>query len=154
MIQRIQTLFLGLVVIVMSLNLFSPVWQASNNEKQIVVMPFYLLEKTGQQEQHHGVLYIALAIIAILGIAIFSMAKFKNRALQIRLGMLNSVLLCAVVLAFYIVIGKGKAMMGTSYDERFEVGFYLPLIAIVFNILANRFIKKDDDLVKSVDRIR
>lgn len=154
MIQRIQTLFLGLVIIVMSLNLFSPVWQASNTEKSIVVMPFYLLEKTGEQEQHHGVLYIALAIVAIIAIAIFSMSKFKNRPLQLRLGMLNSVLLCAVVLAFYMVIGKGKAMMGSTFNERFEVGFYLPLISIIFNILANRFIKKDDDLVKSVDRIR
>ncbi len=117
-------------------------------------MPFYLMEKTVEQEQHHGVLYIAITIVAIIGIAIFSMSKFKNRPLQLRLGMLNSVLLCAVVLAFYIVIGKGKAMMGNTFEESFEVGFYLPLISIIFNILANRFIKKDDNLVKSVDRIR
>ncbi len=154
MIQRIQTLFLGLVVIVMSLNLFSPVWMAKSVEKSMVLMPFYLLENKAGTEKHHGVLYIAVLIVLIIGIAIFSMAKFKNRTLQLRLGMLNSLLLSVVVLAFYLVIGKGKTMMGGTFEESFELGFYLPLVSIIFNILANRFIKKDDDLVKSVDRIR
>ena len=154
MIQRIQSLFLGAIVIMMSLNLFSPVWIAKSETKSIVLMPFYLLEKTGEQEQHHGVLYIALAIILIIGLTIFSISQFKKRTLQIRLGMATSLLLCAVVLAYYIVIGKGKTMMGASFQESFELGFYLPLISIILNILANRAIKKDDALVKSVDRIR
>jgi hypothetical protein len=154
MIQRIQTLFLGAIVIIMSLNLFSPVWIARDETKSIIVMPFYLLEKTGEQEQHHGVLYIALAIILVIGITIFSISQFKKRSLQIRLGMATSLLLCLVVFAFYMVIGKGKSMMGSSFEESFELGFYLPLISIILNILANRAIKKDDDLVKSVDRIR
>jgi len=154
MIQRIQTLFLGLVVIVMSLNLFSPVWIASHAYRKITIMPFYLLDNNEGVEKHHGILYVAIAIILIIGIAIFSMSQFKNRTLQLRLGMLNSLLLSAVVLAFYLVIGKGKTMMGETFEESFELGFYLPLVSIIFNILANRFIKKDDDLVKSVDRIR
>ena len=33
-------------------------------------------------------------------------------------------------------------------------GFFLPAIAMVFNILANRFIRRDENLVRSVDRLR
>ncbi len=154
MIQRIQSLFLGLVVIVMSLNLFSTVWRAETAAKSMFLTPFFLFEKTVDGEQHHGVIYIALLIILIIGLSIFSISQYKKRTLQLRLGMGNSVLLCLVVLAFYLVIGKGKTMLGEGYTEQFDFGFYLPLIAIVANILANRYIKKDEELVKSVDRLR
>jgi hypothetical protein len=154
MIQRIQTLFLGLVAFIMTLNLFSTIWQADTADKSILLTPFYLSEKTLDGEHFHGVIYIALLIILIIGISLFSISRFKNRSLQLKLGLGNSVLLCLVVLAYYIVIGKGKTMISADAVANFDPGFYLPLIAIILNILANRFIKKDDNLVKSVDRLR
>ncbi len=154
MLQRIQTLFLGLVAFIMTLNLFSTVWQADTTEKSILLTPFYLSEKTIAGEEYHGVIYIALLIVLIIGISIFSITRFKNRPLQLKLGLGNSVLLCLVVGAYYLVIGKGKTMIGADAVAHFDPGFYLPLIAIVLNILANRYIKKDDNLVKSVDRLR
>jgi hypothetical protein len=154
MIQRIQTLFLGLVAFVMTLNLFSTVWEANTAEKSILLTPFYLSEKTIEGEHYHGVIYIALLIILIIGISIFSITRFKNRPLQLKLGLGNSVLLCLVVLAFYLVIGKGKSMIAPDAAAHFDPGFFLPLIAIVLNILANRYIRKDENLVKSVDRLR
>jgi hypothetical protein len=36
----------------------------------------------------------------------------------------------------------------------YGLGMYLPVIALAFTFLANRGIKKDEDLVKSVDRLR
>jgi hypothetical protein len=154
MIQRIQTLFLGLVAFVMTLNLFSTVWQADTAEKSILLTPFYLSEKTIDGEHYHGVIYIALLIILIIGISLFSITRFKNRPLQLKLGLGNSVLLCLVVGAYYLVIGKAKSMIAADAVAHFDPGFYLPLIAIVLNIMANRYIKKDDNLVKSVDRLR
>jgi hypothetical protein len=157
MIQRIQTLFLGIVVIVCTLCLFTPVWSAASASKttQVILTPFFLLENTNGIEKHHGVVYVALVLIAVILTSIFSIVKFKNRVLQMRLGMLNSLLLTVVVVAFYFVIGNAKTILGQDLiNEKFNMGFYLPLVAIVFNMLANRFIKKDEDLVRSVDRIR
>jgi hypothetical protein len=154
MIQRIQTLFLGLVAFVMTLNLFSPIWKANTEEKSILLTPFYLFEKTVEGEHYHGVIYIALIIITIIAISIFSISRFKNRSLQLKLGLGNSVLLCLVVLCYYIVIGKGKSMISPDAVSSFDPGFYMPLIAIILNILANRYIKKDEELVRSVDRLR
>jgi hypothetical protein len=34
------------------------------------------------------------------------------------------------------------------------IGMFLPIGAIVLLVLANKYIKKDEDLVKSVDRLR
>ncbi|MDB5274092.1 MAG: hypothetical protein JWO58_2459 [Chitinophagaceae bacterium] len=154
MIQRIQTLFLGLLAFVMTLNLFSTVWKADTAAKSILLTPFYLSEKTIDGEEYHGVLYIALLVILVIGISLFSISQFKKRSLQLKLGLGNSVLLCLIVGAYYLVIGKGKTMIDADAVAHFEPGFYLPLIAIVLNILANRYIKKDEELVRSVDRIR
>jgi ABC-type polysaccharide transport system permease subunit len=41
----------------------------------------------------------------------------------------------------------------TSVSEK-GIGMFLPIVAIVFLVLANKAIKKDEDLVKSVDRLR
>ena len=41
----------------------------------------------------------------------------------------------------------------TAISEK-GVGMFLPIISIVFLVLANKAIKKDEDLVKSVDRLR
>jgi hypothetical protein len=124
MIQRIQTLFLGLVAFIMTLNLFSTIWQADTADKSILLTPFYLSEKTLDGEHFHGVIYIALLIILIIGISLFSISRFKNRSLQLKLGLGNSVLLCLVVLAYYIVIGKGKTMISADAVANFDPGFY------------------------------
>jgi hypothetical protein len=34
------------------------------------------------------------------------------------------------------------------------VGFYLPLLALILNFSANRLIRNDEQLVRSMDRIR
>jgi hypothetical protein len=34
------------------------------------------------------------------------------------------------------------------------IGMFIPIASIVFLVLANKAIKKDEDLVKSVDRLR
>jgi Domain of unknown function (DUF4293) len=154
MIQRIQTLFLGLVAFVMTLNLFSTVWKADTAEKSILLTPFFLSEKTIAGEEYHGVIYIAILILFIIGISIFSITRFKNRPLQLKLGLANSVLLALVVVAFYTVIGKGKTMIAADAVAHFDPGFFFPLLAIVLNLLANFYIRKDEKLVKSVDRLR
>ena len=41
----------------------------------------------------------------------------------------------------------------TSVSEK-GIGMFLPIVAIVFLVLANKAIKKDEDLVKSADRLR
>jgi hypothetical protein len=44
---------------------------------------------------------------------------------------------------------SGEAMVSEK-----GIGMFLPIVAIVFLVLANKAIKKDEDLVKSVDRLR
>ena len=60
----------------------------------------------------------------------------------------------AYIAAATYLIYKGENSLGMESRGLFKPGYFLPLGAMILNSLANRFIKKDEDLVRSVDRIR
>lgn len=76
---------------------------------------------------------------------------YKKRQNQFVLGrltiLLNFVLLGVLVYRSQILSG------GTAVLEK-GIGMIIPLISIVLLALANKAIKRDEDLVKSVDRLR
>ena len=58
----------------------------------------------------------------------------------------------------FILIGllvyHSLTLSGEATVSEKGIGMFLPIFSIVFLALANKAIKKDEDLVKSVDRIR
>ena len=80
------------------------------------------------------------------GTAFSSIFLYKNRKRQVRLSYLN---ISLFLLIFGIAVGnvllKGKAL---------NPFFYTLAINIILTLLAIRAIKKDEDLIKSLDRIR
>ena len=66
-----------------------------------------------------------------------------------------SMLLAAVwaVLSF-MQIDKIRLHEMPEAHVSYGIGAYLPVVAIAFLLLAFRGIKKDEDLVKSIDRLR
>ncbi len=99
---------------------------------------------------------IGLTIIAVLGgaLALLNIFLFNNRKLQIKLGYII-ILICIALPLFagYLMYSEG-AVFGKGLDISYGVGLAMPILAIVFTILANKFIKKDDKLVRSADRLR
>ena len=93
----------------------------------------------------------ALSIVAAL-IAIFSILQFKNRLNQMKLGALNALVMAAMLGLSYYKIYQYEGLI--EGQGAISLGFYLPAGAMFMNIIANRFIRKDEKLVKSVDRIR
>lgn len=95
-------------------------------------------------------LSVIILIICILSfIAIF---LFKKRKIQLKLTV--SVILLAILfiglMSFYAFWTTGK------YQAKLVPGFkmFIPLLMLVFGILAYRGIRKDENLVKSYDRLR
>jgi hypothetical protein len=158
MLQRIQTVFLMLVALLMLLTLFSPIWTLRSENGELIqqLMAMKLVE-FGDADKTEVVVYFpyaAMAIFAILSAitAVISISKFKDRLMQMRLGALNSLFMAGA-------LGCGawfstELMKEVGASGNFGIGLFLPGIAMMFNMLANRFIRKDDKLVKSVDRIR
>ena len=88
------------------------------------------------------------------GVALFSIFQYHDRLRQIKLGALNSLLMAGVVGSSFYFILKAEKMLGIGQQGQYLFGFYLGMVALLFNSLANRFIRKDEKLVRESDRIR
>ena len=88
-------------------------------------------------------LSVSLSILAIL--------FYKNRQHQFVINRLNMIL--NLVLLGLFVYHSLNISGETNISEK-GIGMFLPIGTIVFLVLANKAIKKDEDLVKSVDRLR
>ncbi|GAB1857381.1 DUF4293 domain-containing protein [Flavobacteriaceae bacterium MHTCC 0001] len=84
-------------------------------------------------------------------LAFISIFLYKNRKLQFVLGRLN-IILNFILLGFFVYLSLN--LSGETVVSEKGIGMFLPIISIVFLALANKAIKKDEDLVKSVDRLR
>lgn len=98
---------------------------------------------------------IGLLALASAGVAAYEIFQFKNRLLQLKLGALNMLLLVATFgVAFYFA-GRGEVNLNIKLDGHFQPAGYLPTLALILNLLANRFIRRDEQLVRrSYDRLR
>jgi uncharacterized protein YigA (DUF484 family) len=107
----------------------------------------------GTETTSKPVFYIGgLAIISsILGF--FSITRFKNRLLQIKLGALNSLLMAGVLGLIMLFSNQGEEYIQGQGGE-YLLGTYLPMAAMICNLIANRFIRRDENLVRSSDRLR
>ncbi|MDA9025578.1 DUF4293 domain-containing protein [bacterium] len=136
MLQRIQTVYLLISALVIGgLYLWFPIIKSesgfiiiSNNEPLVVGLIF------GS---------ILLTLLSIL--------NFKKRQLQFVINRL-SIILNFLLLGVFVY--RSLTLSGETLVSEKGIGVLLPIISIVFLVMANKAIKKDEDLVKSVDRLR
>ncbi len=142
MIQRIQSIYLTIVFTLSAiLPLVFKLWNYSNKE-------VYALELLSDLSIIAKLVPVFFLISALL--AMFSIFKYQNRQLQFVLGriiiMINLFLLGILIYLSLNIPGEASSEKG--------IGMFIPVVAILFAVLANKAIKKDEDLVKSVDRLR
>jgi hypothetical protein len=152
--QRKQTVFLAIAIACLVGMIFFPVWEAKDETTRFTLYPLYYGVKTGDT---NTVVYFPYCIIAILGIAAATIAamaigKFENRLLQLKLGALNALLMAGCMgSAAYLAI---KLIQANHMSGSYGVSLFFPAVAMVCNMIANRFIRKDENLVKDSDRLR
>jgi len=160
MIQRIQTLYLLVALLIIESLFFVPLGEVvvksfdltveSQNYKLMFNGFFQILGESTELVQQTYALMILIPLIGVLNfIAIF---LFKKRTLQLRITMYNTILMFSLSgMAAYILY---RAF--SDYDAVIlpNISMVFPLIAGILNFLAFRQIRKDDALVKSMDRIR
>tara|TARA_B100000530_G_scaffold46724_1_gene26124 strand:- start:3074 stop:3559 length:486 start_codon:yes stop_codon:yes gene_type:complete len=161
MIQRIQTLFLILYIGALVSTFFFPVWQKislndETNSIEIIVTGY--ISSVDFNNGDTSVLYdnfiiSGLVIISCI-VAAFSIFSYKNRLNQIKLGALNSFLTSVFIIYFLYDIFYNEQYININDKISFLISFYLIFLAIFFNFLANRFIRKDELLVRESERIR
>ncbi|GAA0741795.1 DUF4293 domain-containing protein [Gaetbulibacter jejuensis] len=95
-------------------------------------------------------LYLGL-FLASAFLSLVSIFRYKNRKSQFVLGRLN-IILNFILLGLFVY--QSLNLSGEADVSEKGIGILLPIFSIVFLVLANKAIKKDEDLVKSVDRLR
>lgn len=152
--QRIQTVFLAVVVLSMIALIFMPIWvyqPGTANEHQLYA--FHYTERTEgvRNTQYMPFAITAMFAIATATVAFISIGKFSNRVLQMKLGVLNSLLMLATMVCIVVfVLDLAKSHAGGQYGS----GFWMVAIGVAANFLANRFIRRDEKLVRDSSRLR
>lgn len=156
MIQRIQTLYLLIVVIAMSLTLFLPSMKAISPEEIDYALStlrgLYPIEEGGFH--FNGVtMWLTITNVVILLIALVTIFMYKWRVIQMRFSSFNMVLLIGYYAIFfftrYVILQQNPMTSST-----FSWPIILPLISAILTYLALRAIAKDEALVRSLDRLR
>ncbi|GAA4245857.1 DUF4293 domain-containing protein [Winogradskyella psychrotolerans] len=136
MIQRIQTLYLFLAAVISAGLIFVfHLWTDNSGAKVFAIDNYTYLG-----------LFLGSALLSV-----FSIFRFKNRKSQFVLGRLN-IVLNFVLLGIFVY--QSLNLSGEINVSEKGIGILLPIFSIVCLVLANKAIKKDEDLVKSVDRLR
>ncbi|TVT40100.1 DUF4293 family protein [Hymenobacter setariae] len=157
MIQRIQSVFLLLLALCMLSMLALPLWHKVDGlTHQELTMNAFGFDAVGMPTPKGlgPVFLIASAAIASALVAVREIFLFRNRFGQLKLGMLNLLLIVATFGLQFYFSNKGEALLNPKLEGQFEPAFYLPTLALMLNLLANRFIRRDEQLVRSADRLR
>ena len=157
MIQRIQSIFLGIASLLVLTMLFG-IAKYTTTDKQVTLNAFGISENVlnpnGQESQQVLAAYPLLIIILVVGgLLIYGLFEFKNRKRQILLCNINNILIIVLIVTLAYYNNKVSEMYSVGFSlDNFKIAF--PFLAMIFNMLAKNRIQKDEDLVKSADRIR
>lgn len=144
MIQRIQTIYLFLAAIISGGFIFIfDLWTTIAGKK---IYAMDLLNQSDLMKLAIPVFFLASAVELFASIFIF-------RKRQLQFVIVRTIILTHLIL-LGILIYLSLTLSGETTVSEKGIGMFLPVIVIVLCVLANKRIKKDEDLVKSVDRIR
>ena len=151
MIQRVQTIYLLLAAVLMGLSIAGPFGYFHSSDNNLYTLNgIGFWASSGLIKYTWGIL-IVNALCALLAFA--TIFFYKNRKLQLRMCLTNVFL----ILFSYVTVGTYAYSVQEKLSITFDsVGYslILPVIAWIFVILAFSRIKKDEKLIKSLDRIR
>lgn len=152
MIQRIQTIWLLLATLTICCLLFLPMVTLTVGNIEYLVITSGLYQKVGNiTTVVKSSTPLLISTIAVALISFINIFNFKNRTLQKRVIMVNIVLI--IGLSFWCS-QLAKEIPGGLEKANYNVGMFLPVIAILFCSLAIKGINNDDKLIRSADRLR
>lgn len=156
MIQRIQTVYMSIVVIACISLFFSPITKYISD-----VRGTYIFFITGMKYMIEPPIIVnfwltfplLLIVVSSLVLILAAIFLYKKRGLQlwfVNIAFLLHIVL--IILIFLYYINHFEKLFNTLPSYQF--GIFIPLISLVGLILASRSIRKDEAMVKSSDRLR
>jgi len=152
--QRKQTIFLALTGICMVLMIFFPAWVAEQAGIKYELYPLhYSITENGEKVTvYYPYCLSAILAAAAATIAFLAIGRYDNRMTQIKMGALNSLVMAGSLTALVIFAIKRIELVQVAGE--YGLSLWLPAGAMISNMIANRFIRRDEKLVRDADRIR
>ncbi|MDA3818016.1 MAG: DUF4293 domain-containing protein [Prolixibacteraceae bacterium] len=153
MLQRIQTVFLLLALILIGLLAWLPLGDiiAGTELYEFTIRGVFHAEN-GNVVINAWPLIALLAVIEILQLLIIF--GYKNRVRQMRMAVFNILIMLGFLAAAWFFVHLSLKELGGEGGYSFKIPLAFPIVAAILNYLAIRAIGKDEALVRSVDRIR
>lgn len=146
MIQRIQTIYLALAA-ACAFGLFGLPFATSTQSAEATSL---FADGIYNINDHVALLALFCAAGALALISIF---LFNNRKQQLLMGRFSIIAnVIGIILVLVFLYQDGAQAGAAEVNEQLGVG--LPVLFIVFALLAQRGISKDEKLVRSADRLR
>ncbi len=141
MIQRIQSLWLLLAGVAGLLTYKIPLWKGTLQDASI-------RKFMGPESLLLFALIVASSLLAFVTIFLF-----KNRKLQLRLSFLGIILSIGIIALEFFKVEEYKKPLNLR-ESYWQMGALLPLLMVILFIMAYNGIRRDEKLVKSLDRLR
>lgn len=150
MIQRIQSIYLTIAAIVVSMVAFFNVGTFIEGDRQYICSLWYIKKAVPQGTYVTPVFYLGLMAIAIAVLSLIALFLYKKRVKQMKICQLLLILnLIWIFLLLYVV---------PEYTIATEVTFNpwiaLALAPIILTWFAYKAIRKDEEKVRAADRLR
>ena len=154
MIQRKQTLFLLLAALLVLSTWLFPIASYRSTAEIYELMTYGLYTADGIKVKDADLkmpfsILLSLLVLALV-IAIF---MYKNRPRQMRF-VRGSYLLMLAIIAFMFITDNSVGAYLEGAERTFGLSFVMPLVALVLTVMAERGIRADEKLVRSMDRLR
>jgi len=157
MIQRIQTVYLLITIILCFASLFVTVAEYFVDGQVAASFGNFLFSGGKLADDGNtwalGTFLILVALIDMMAIFLF---RFRMR--QLRLVIFSTILLVGYVIVYlcYAWLYAQKLQMVTTHEVNFSLQLValFPVVCIILHVLAIHGIRKDEALVRSLDRLR
>ncbi len=158
MIQRPQTLYFLAIVAISLMLLFSDTvfFIAENTSTQEKYNVEYdeteIIAKDGTIKESNTWLIYFIGAISLLSLA--ALLVFKNRKMQVLLSSFNFLIILGLIVMMYMYSLHMNYFEGQDSQANYTFSALLPLAILFFNFLALRGVRKDEQLIRSMDRLR
>ena len=159
MLQRIQTIYILILTVLLFIAPFFSFTQFNLEEGNILFLATGMKGDITILDSFVFPNYVITGYLVSVSFSILMLVNYKKRSRQMRYGkllyLIISITLCYMLIESYNLKNLIDSLENVVYvGQTYHIGFFLLVSSFPFLFLANRSIKKDEDLVKSLDRLR
>jgi hypothetical protein len=157
MLQRIQSVFLFLAAISLSLTFFFPMAEFIGAKDSLVLYVYGIQSLVPGTSNVYDLMFIMPLLSIVSLVIVFSLITifmYKNRMGQIKVIRFLMFLIAAMIGLVFLYYYDILADASGAEPNFIQVGAFAPLLSLILLYLASRAIVKDEKLVRSADRLR